>query len=77
MPGKQFHQKFYKLFLLYRGNHPYIKAVKDVGKTFITRLRNPFMMIDWIFRRTKGGKIFYNGLDVVHSLAEKVQLTLF
>ena len=53
----------------------YIKAVQDVERFLVVRLRNPLMMFDWIFRLSKQGKTFFSGLEVLHSHAEQVCLT--
>lgn len=58
---------------IFRGNHPYIAAVKDLATMTIQRLSMPILLIDWIFYLTPYGRTFRKAADTVHTLAEEVR----
>ena len=60
------------LYLLHRGKHPYVAAVKDLTRITVARFDNPLLLIDWIFYLTAKGKRFKEALSIVHDQAEMV-----
>jgi len=48
--------------------------VKDVARSMVARFQNPLLLIEWIFRLSKVGKTFYDGVDVLHSHAYDVRI---
>ena len=58
--------------LTFRGQHPYIKATQDAAKSISQRFLNPLYLIDFYYRWTKAGKLFYKSVKILHDHAEKV-----
>ena len=63
--------------LTFRGQHPYIKATQDAAKSISQLFLNPLYLIDFYYRWTKAGKLFYKSVKILHDHAEKVFCKVF
>nr|KAG5700597.1 hypothetical protein BaRGS_015393 [Batillaria attramentaria] len=54
------------------GNHPYLKAVRILGQLLIKRSLNPLLYPDFIYSRTKDGKVNKELCDYVHDFAMRI-----
>nr|KAG5700596.1 hypothetical protein BaRGS_015392 [Batillaria attramentaria] len=53
-------------------NHPYLKAVRKLGQLLIKRSLNPLLYPDFIYSRTKDGKVNKELCDYVHDFAMRI-----
>ncbi|CAK8692481.1 unnamed protein product [Clavelina lepadiformis] len=55
-----------------RGQHPYIKAIRELGELIAERSQNPFYYSDWIYFLSPSGRRFSKAADTVHKQAEEI-----
>lgn len=67
-----FTQKLPSYIIYCRESHPYVRAVNELSDLWVNRSLNIYHYFDFIYFRSRNGRLFKQHADFVHSVAEDI-----